>query len=119
MLPPRPAAAARNRLRCGTSSGRSPADVLPWLRSVAKAIVDGSLGEYYRYRTQPALTGRELVRGVSTRDRGKVRPSRRCKRASCATEGEHIREAALILEAHHLRHLLCGLASTTLRGCRA
>ena len=82
--------------------------------AVAKAIVDGGLGEYYRYRTQPAPTGRELVpaflRETVVYDHPDVQKS------FVRSEGEHVREAALILEGitcaacvwlseHHLARL--------------
>ena len=82
--------------------------------AVAKAIVDGGLGEYYRYRTQPAPTGRELVpaflRETAVYDHPDVQKS------FVRSEGEHVREAALILEGitcaacvwlseHHLARL--------------
>ena len=82
--------------------------------AVAKAIVDGGLGEYYRYRTQPAPTGRELVpaflRETAVYDHPAVQKS------FVRSEGEHVREAALILEGitcaacvwlseHHLARL--------------
>src|SRR3989344_377806 len=64
--------------------------------AVARAIVDGGLGDYYRYRTQPALTGRELVpaflRDAAIYDHPEVQKS------FVRAEGEHVREAALILE---------------------
>src|SRR3989344_8319504 len=64
--------------------------------AVAKAIVDGGLGEYYRYRTQPAPTRRELVpaflRETAVYDHPDVQKS------FVRSEGEHVREAALILE---------------------
>lgn len=64
--------------------------------AVARAIVDGGLGDYYRYRTQPALTGRGLVpaflREAAVYDHPEVQKS------FVRAEGGHVREAALILE---------------------
>ncbi len=64
--------------------------------AVAKAIVDGGLTDYYRHRTTAAPTGRELVpaflREAAVYDHPAVQKS------FVRAEGEHVREAALILE---------------------
>jgi Cu2+-exporting ATPase len=64
--------------------------------AVAQAIVDGGLADYYRHRTAAAPTGRELVpaflREAAVYDHPAVQKS------FVRAEGEHVREAALILE---------------------
>ncbi len=64
--------------------------------AVARAIVDGGLTDYYRHRTASAPTGREPVpaflREAAVYDHPAVQKS------FVRAEGEHVREAALILE---------------------
>ncbi len=64
--------------------------------AVAKAIVDGGLGEYYRYRTQPAPTGRERVPAFLQQAAVYDHPT--VQKSFVRVESEHVREAALILE---------------------
>ncbi len=64
--------------------------------AVAKAIVDGGLGEYYRYRTQPAPTGRERVPAFLQQAAVYDHPA--VQKSFVRSEDEHVREAALILE---------------------
>jgi Cu2+-exporting ATPase len=65
-------------------------------QAVAQAIVDGGLADYYKYRTAPAPTAREIVpeflRQTAMYDLPAVQKS------FVHAEGEHLREAALILE---------------------
>jgi Cu2+-exporting ATPase len=65
-------------------------------QAVAEAIIRGGLGSYYRHRTAPAATGRELVpeflRQAQLYDHPAVQQS------FVTAAGEHRREAALILE---------------------
>jgi len=64
--------------------------------AVARAIVDGGLGNYYKFRTAQAPTAREIVpeflRQTAIYDHPEVQKS------FVRVEGEHVREAALILE---------------------
>ncbi|MDO8706152.1 MAG: heavy metal translocating P-type ATPase, partial [Sulfuricaulis sp.] len=64
--------------------------------AVARAIVDGGLGNYYKFRTAQASTGREIVpeflRQTAIYDHPEVQKS------FVRVEDEHLREAALILE---------------------
>ncbi len=64
--------------------------------AVARAIVSGGLGDYYRYRTAQAPTAREVVpeflRQTAVYDLPEVQKS------FVHAEDEHVREAALILE---------------------
>src|SRR3989344_5588637 len=64
--------------------------------AVARAIVDGGLGNYYKFRTVPAPTAREIVpeflRQTAIYDHPEVQKS------FVRVEDEHTREAALILE---------------------
>ncbi len=65
-------------------------------QAVAQAIVNGGLGGYYRHRTAPAATAREVVpeflRQAQLYDHPEVQKS------FVRAAGEHRREAALILE---------------------
>jgi Cu2+-exporting ATPase len=82
--------------------------------AVARAIVDGGMGDYYRYRTATAPTAREIVpeflRQTALYDHPAIQKS------FVRADGEHVREAALILEGitcpacvwlneRHLAHL--------------
>ena len=82
--------------------------------AVAQAIVDGGLSDYYRYRTAEAQTAREIVpeflRQTALYDHPEIQKS------FVHADGEHVREAALILEGitcpacvwlneRHLAHL--------------
>ena len=82
--------------------------------AVARAIVDGGLGNYYQFRTAQAPTAREIVpeflRQTAIYDHPEVQKS------FVRVEDEHVREAALILEGitcaacvwlneRHLAHL--------------
>ncbi len=64
--------------------------------AVARAIIDGGLGNYYRFRTAQAPTAREIVpeflRQTAIYDHPEVQKS------FVRVEDEHVREAALILE---------------------
>jgi Cu2+-exporting ATPase len=64
--------------------------------AVARAIVDGGLGNYYKFRTAQAPTAREIVpeflRQTAIYDNPQVQKS------FVRVEDEHVREAALILE---------------------
>lgn len=64
--------------------------------AVARAIMDGGLGDYYRFRTEKAATGRdavpEFLRQVSIYDDPRVQHS------FVRSESGDVREAALILE---------------------
>ncbi|WP_372522815.1 heavy metal translocating P-type ATPase [Sulfuricaulis sp.] len=64
--------------------------------AVARAIIDGGLGNYYKFRTAQAPTAREIVpeflRQTAVYDHPEVQKS------FVRVEGEHVREAALILE---------------------
>ena len=64
--------------------------------AVARAIVDGGLGNYYKFRTAQAPTAREIVpeflRQTAIYDHPEVQKS------FVRVEDEHLREAALILE---------------------
>ena len=64
--------------------------------AVARAIVDGGLGNYYRFRTAQAPTAREIVpeflRQTAIYDNPEVQKS------FVRVADEHVREAALILE---------------------
>lgn len=64
--------------------------------AVAQAIIDSGLGDYYRYRTEAAPTGREAVpeflRQVALYDNPEVQKS------FVRVEDANVREAALILE---------------------
>jgi P-type Cu2+ transporter len=65
-------------------------------QAVARAIVDGGLGNYYKFRTAPAPTAREVVpeflRQTAVYDNPEVQKS------FVRVEDENVREAALILE---------------------
>jgi P-type Cu2+ transporter len=65
-------------------------------QAVARAIVDGGLGDYYRHRTESALTAREIVPEVLQRLTLYDRPE--LQESFVRDAGEHEREAALILE---------------------
>ncbi len=82
--------------------------------AVARAIVDGGLGNYYKFRTADAPTAREIVpeflRQTALYDHPEIQKS------FVHIQGEHEREAALILEGitcpacvwlneRHLAHL--------------
>ncbi len=81
--------------------------------AVAQAIVDGGMSDYYKYRTAPALTAREVVpeflRQTAIYDHPDVQKS------FVRVQDEHVREAALILEGItcaacvwlNERHLAC------------
>ena len=64
--------------------------------AVAQAIVAGGMGDYYKYRTATVPTARELVpeflRQTALYDHPDIQKS------FVRAEGEHVREAALILE---------------------
>ena len=64
--------------------------------AVAQAIVDGGLGDYYKFRTADAPTAREIVpeflRQTALYDLPEIQKS------FVRAEGGHVREAALILE---------------------
>ena len=64
--------------------------------AVAQAIVDSGLSDYYRFRTADAATAREIVpeflRQTALYDHPAVQKS------FVRADGEHVREAALILE---------------------
>ena len=64
--------------------------------AVARAIIDGGLGNYYKFRTAQAPTAREIVpeflRQTAVYDHPEVQKS------FVRVEDEHVREAALILE---------------------
>lgn len=64
--------------------------------AVAQAIVNGGLGDYYKYRTADAPTAREIapefLRQTTLYDHPEIQKS------FVHHEGEHVREAALILE---------------------
>ena len=64
--------------------------------AVARAIVDGGMGDYYKYRTATAPTAREIVpeflRQTALYDLPEIQKS------FVRADGEHVREAALILE---------------------
>ncbi|BAV34790.1 cation transporter [Sulfuricaulis limicola] len=64
--------------------------------AVARAIVDGGMGDYYKFRTATAPTAREIVpeflRQTTLYDHPEIQKS------FVRTDGEHEREAALILE---------------------
>ncbi len=64
--------------------------------AVARAIVDGGLGEYYCYRTQPAPTGRERVPAFLQQAAVYDHPA--VQKSFVRVENGHVREAALILE---------------------
>ncbi|MHB1141515.1 MAG: heavy metal translocating P-type ATPase [Sulfuricaulis sp.] len=64
--------------------------------AVARAIVDGGMGDYYKFRTATAPTAREIVpeflRQTALYDLPEIQKS------FVRADGEHVREAALILE---------------------
>ncbi len=64
--------------------------------AVARAIVDGGMGDYYKFRTATAPTAREIVpeflRQTALYDHPEIQKS------FVRADGEHVREAALILE---------------------
>jgi Cu2+-exporting ATPase len=68
----------------------------PGCQAVAQAIVDAGLGDYYRYRTSPALTGQEvlpaLLEELSLYDRADL------QERFVQVSADDAREAALILE---------------------
>lgn len=75
--------------------GADRAMCCPGCQAVAQAIVDGGMSDYYRYRTEAAVQGHELVprelEGMRLYDREAL------QRSFVTTEGDR-REAALILE---------------------
>ena len=95
MLPLRPAAAAGTGFGAVIDGVRRPM-CCRGCEAVAKAIVDGGLGEYYRYRTQPAPTGRERVPAFLQQAAVYDHPA--VQKSFVRAENEHVREAALILE---------------------
>ncbi|EIJ43309.1 copper/silver-translocating P-type ATPase [Beggiatoa alba B18LD] len=65
-------------------------------QAVAQAIVDSGLTDFYTYRTDNAPTGREVV--PTFLQQTTVYDNPQIQKRFVRTEGEHIREAALILE---------------------
>ncbi|MDZ7751700.1 MAG: heavy metal translocating P-type ATPase [Gammaproteobacteria bacterium] len=65
-------------------------------QAVAEAILASGLGDYYRYRTDAGPTGRAVV--PEELERLAVYDDERLQARFVEADGEHIREAALILE---------------------
>jgi Cu2+-exporting ATPase len=64
--------------------------------AVARAIVDGGMGDYYKYRTATAPTAREIVPEFLRQTALYDHPD--LQKSFVRADGEHVREAALILE---------------------
>ncbi|MCB1735432.1 MAG: cadmium-translocating P-type ATPase [Gammaproteobacteria bacterium] len=64
--------------------------------AVAQAIVDGGLTDFYKYRTEAAPTARELVPEALRQAQIYDHPD--VQRSFVRSDGEHVREASLILE---------------------
>lgn len=60
--------------------------------AVAQAIVNSGLQDFYKHRTENAPTGQDLIPDVLVYDNPKI------QKRFVRYEGEHVREAALILE---------------------
>jgi len=65
-------------------------------QAVAQAIMDAGYGDFYRYRTDTAPTGRELVPDFIEQTRVYDHPQ--VQKSFVRTQDDNIREAALILE---------------------
>jgi Cu2+-exporting ATPase len=83
-------------------------------QAVAQAIIDAGLGDFYRYRTQNPLTGREVVPDIVRQNRVYDHPD--VQKQFVHVEAGTVREAALFLEGitcaaciwlneHHLAQL--------------
>jgi Cu2+-exporting ATPase len=65
-------------------------------QAVAKAILDAGYQDFYKYRTNPTPTGQEIVPDFIQKTKVYDNPAIQKRFVRC--EGEHVREAALILE---------------------
>ncbi len=65
-------------------------------QAVAKAILDAGYEDFYKYRTNPTPTGQEIVPDFIKKTLVYDNPAIQKRFVRC--EGEHVREAALILE---------------------
>ncbi len=61
-------------------------------QAVAEAIINSGLQDFYKHRTENAPTGQDLIPDVLVYDNPKI------QKRFVRYEGEHVREAALILE---------------------